>query len=70
MTEQPKLGFCWCGCSQRPRKADSRFVPGHDERAITKIEWAIREDWMQDLSPALRYYGEERGLLSGRERPV
>lgn len=67
MEDRPKTGYCWCGCGERPRGSDSRFVPGHDRIAEGKIGWAVRENWMQDLSPALKWYGENRGLLRGDE---
>lgn len=67
MNGEPKRGYCWCGCGTSPEGANSRFVQGHDETAVSKIEWAVREDWMQDLSPALRWYGKRRGLLEGDE---
>ena len=26
--------LCWCGCGEKYKRSNSRFVPGHDNRAV------------------------------------
>ena len=28
--------LCWCGCGEKYKWGNSRFVPGHDNRAVGK----------------------------------
>jgi hypothetical protein len=53
---------CWCGCEQLT-SPNRRWLPGHDQRAKGIIKRAIKEGKVDELSPRLREYGAERGLL-------
>ena len=53
---------CWCGCRQWTNP-NRRWRPGHDQRAKGVINRAVREGKVVELSPQLREYGRERGLI-------
>jgi len=53
---------CWCGCQQRTSPG-RMWRPGHDQRAKGIIKRAVREGNEEGLSPRLREYGAERGLI-------
>ena len=54
--------YCWCGCEQLT-SPDRRWKPGHDSRGKGIIKRAIKEGKVAELSPQLRGYGAERGLI-------
>ena len=62
MSKDDATQACWCGCRSwaSPGK---RWRPGHDQRAKGIIKRAVREGKTGELSPQLREYGAERGLL-------
>ena len=53
---------CWCGC-QELTSPNRRWRPGHDQRGKGIIKRAVKEGKVAELSPQLREYGKERGLL-------
>ncbi len=53
---------CWCGCQQLT-SPNRRWRPGHDQKGKGLIRRAVREGKTGELSPKLRMYGAERGLL-------
>ena len=46
--------FCLCGCGKRYKGQNSRFVPGHDVRAIDRIwkskGYCCRADFVAQLA--------------------
>jgi hypothetical protein len=53
---------CWCGCGQWT-KPNRRWLPGHDQRGKGIIKRAVKEGKVEELSPQLKDYGTERGLI-------
>ncbi len=53
---------CWCGCQQRTSPGKC-WKPGHDQRAKGIIKRAMRDGKVEELSPRLREYAKERGLI-------
>lgn len=53
---------CWCGCEQLTSPG-KRWRPGHDMRAKGIINRALKEGKAGELSPQLKEYGSERGLI-------
>jgi hypothetical protein len=53
---------CWCGC-QELTSPNRRWKPGHDQRAKGIIRRAVKEGKTSELSPQLKEYGKERGLI-------
>ena len=53
---------CWCGC-QELTSPNRKWRPGHDQRGKGIIRQAVKEGKAGELSPQLREYGEERGLI-------
>jgi hypothetical protein len=54
--------LCWCGC-QELTSPNRKWRPGHDQRGKGIIRRAAKEGKVGELSPKLREYGEERGLI-------
>lgn len=54
---------CVCGCGEVPVLPKSRFLPGHDAKAVKKVKAAIREERVRQLPSELRQYGMDRGLI-------
>ena len=53
---------CWCGCRELT-SSGKRWKVGHDQRGKGIIKQAVREGKVGELSPQLREYGVERGLI-------
>ena len=54
--------LCWCGCEELTSPG-KRWKPGHDQRAKGIIRRALKEGKVEELSPQLKDYGEERELI-------
>lgn len=54
--------FCWCGCQQLSSPGRI-WRQGHDQRAKGTIKRAVKEGRVAELSPQLKEYGVERGLI-------
>jgi hypothetical protein len=66
MVRRHKNSECICGCGDIPALPRSRFLPGHDAKAASKIKSAVDEGRVSELSSELRYYGMERGFIEQR----
>ena len=53
---------CWCGC-QEFTSPNRRWRPGHDQKAKGIIGRAVKDGKVGELSPQLKEYGAEWGLL-------
>lgn len=53
---------CWCGC-QELTSPNRRWRPGHDMRGKGIIKRAVKEGKVEELSPRLKEYAGERGLV-------
>jgi len=62
ISKDDKTQECWCGCEELT-SPNRKWRPGHDQRAKGIIRRAIKEGKVGELSPQLRDYGAERGLL-------
>jgi hypothetical protein len=63
MSRRRNNSECICGYGGVPALSKSRFLPGHDAKAESKIKSAVHEGRVSELSSELRYYGLERGFI-------
>jgi hypothetical protein len=54
--------LCWCGCEELT-SPNRRWKPGHDSRGKGIIKRAVEDGKVGELSPQLKEYGAERGLI-------
>ena len=60
---RPTLGNSAGAAARSSRRQIRRWKPGHDQRAKGIIRRAVKEGKVGELSPQLKEYGKERGLI-------
>ena len=62
----PDPSPCLCGCGQRPKSRNSRFIQGHDHRLYGELKRNLEKDPLlrnERFSDEQKAYARERGLI-------